>query len=110
MECQRRGLVWGWLSTESKLRYGEDVVVDGEIKKEITIIVNTRPKTWSMGKISYEEVIVLAFDVYSEDQNVVYTIAYSRGHSSKPQGSLTKGQSVQVVDHMVFNVTKTNRS
>jgi hypothetical protein len=78
--------------------------------KEVTIIVNTRPKIWKEKKISYEEVIVLAFGSYSEDPNIVYTVTFSRGEESRHEGSLVKGESVKVKDGMIFNVTQTNKS
>lgn len=81
-----------------------------EHDKEVTIIVNTREKTWNKKEISYEEVIVLAFGSYSNDENVVYTVTYSKGHDSHHEGSLVKGDSVKVKDGMIFNVTQTNKS
>lgn len=81
-----------------------------EHDKEVTIIVNTREKTWNKKEISYEEVIVLAFDSYSNDENVVYTVTYAKGPDSHHEGSLVKGGSVKVKDGMIFNVTQTNKS
>lgn len=81
-----------------------------EHDKEVTIIVNTREKTWTKKEISYEEVIVLAFGSYSNDENVVYTVTYSKGPDSHHEGSLVKGGSVKVKDGMIFNVTQTNKS
>jgi len=81
-----------------------------EHDREVTIIVNTREKTWNKKEISYEEVIVLAFDSYSNDENVVYTVTYSKGPDSHHEGSLVKGGSVKVKDGMIFNVTQTNKS
>ena len=81
-----------------------------EHDKDVTIIVNTREKTWNKKEISYEEVIVLAFDSYSNDENVVYTVTYSKGPDSHHEGSLVKGGSVKVKDGMIFNVTQTNKS
>jgi hypothetical protein len=77
-------------------------------KKEFKIIVNTREKAWNKAKISYEEVVVLAFS--SVEEGVTYTIDYSKGPKENPEGSLTKGESVEVKDEMIFNVTKTNKS
>lgn len=77
---------------------------------EVTIIVNTREKVWNEKKISYEQVIVLAFGSYSNDPNVVYTVTYSKGPESHHEGSLVSGKSVEVKDGMIFNVTQTNKS
>ncbi len=79
-------------------------------EKEFTIIVNTREKEWAEKKISYEQVVTLAFGSYSTDPNVVYTVTYTKGEEPKHEGSLVKGQSVPVKNGMVFNVTQTNKS
>ena len=47
-----------------------DPGIQGE-QKEYTIIVNAREKIWNKKEISYEEVIVLAFGSYSNDENIV---------------------------------------
>lgn len=78
--------------------------------KEITIIVNTREKTWTEKDISYEQVVTLAFGSYSDDENTVYTVTYSKGEQPKHEGSLVKGGSVKVKKGMIFNVTQTNKS
>lgn len=77
---------------------------------EVTIIVNTREKKWDKKEISYREVIELAFGSYSDDENVVYTVTYSKGQDSHKEGSLVKGGSVKVKDGMIFNVFQTNKS
>ena len=78
--------------------------------KEYTLIVNTREKKWDKKKITYEEVIVLAFDSYSDNADIVYTITYSKGENSHHEGSMVKGDEVPVKDGMIFNVTQTNKS
>ncbi len=79
--------------------------------KTVTIIVNTRPKEWEKNAdISYREVVELVFGSYSEDEGVVYTVTYAKGHGNHPEGSLVKGESVKVKDGMIFNVTQTNKS
>lgn len=75
-----------------------------------TIIVNTREKEWSDKKISYEQVIVLAFGTYTEDEAIVYTVTFLKGEDAHHEGSLVKGKDVPVKDGMIFNVSQTNRS
>ncbi|MDD5068635.1 MAG: multiubiquitin domain-containing protein [Candidatus Pacebacteria bacterium] len=79
-------------------------------EKEVKIIVNTREKVWNKKEISYEEVVVLAFGSHSQDENVVYTVTFSKGPDGHREGSLVKGESVKVKDGMIFNVTQTNKS
>lgn len=77
--------------------------------KSVTIIVNARPKEWDKKEISYEEVIVLAFDEYIENENIEYTVAYSKAHGNQ-NGTLKKGEGVKVKNEMIFNVNKTDKS
>ena len=77
---------------------------------ETTIIVNARPKKWGKKEISYEEVIILAFGSYSDDENVVYTVTFAKGDGPHHEGFLVKGKSVKVKEEMIFNVTQTNKS
>lgn len=77
--------------------------------KQVTIIVNAREKEWGEKEISYKEVIELAFGEYIENENIEYTVAYSKAHGDK-SGTLTKGESVKVKERMVFNVSKTDKS
>jgi hypothetical protein len=82
---------------------------DKEHEKVVSIIVNARAKEWDKKEISYKEVIELAFGEYVENENIEYTVAYSRAHGDK-NGTLTKGESVKVKEGMVFNVNKTDKS
>lgn len=79
-------------------------------EKTYTIYVNTREKKWTEKKISYEEVIVLAYGKYIDDEVNVYTVIYTKGEEGHHEGSLTKGKSTPVKDGMIFDVTHTNRS
>ncbi|MFA6447240.1 MAG: multiubiquitin domain-containing protein [Patescibacteria group bacterium] len=77
--------------------------------KSVTIIVNAREKEWNKKEISYQEVVVLAFGEYIENENTEYTVAYSKAHGNA-NGTLTKGENVKVKERMVFNVNKTDKS
>jgi hypothetical protein len=79
-------------------------------KKDVTIIVNGRERTWSKGDISFEQVVELAFPNQPSGPEYSYTVAYSKGDDKKPHGSLVAGESVKVNKGIVFNVTQTNRS
>jgi hypothetical protein len=88
-------------------------LVDVESKKikEVNIIVNGRDKIVEKKKISYEEIIVLAFGSYDPNPNIEYTVTYSKGDNPhKPKGILEKGESNMVKKGMIFNVTRTDKS
>jgi hypothetical protein len=79
--------------------------------KSITIIVNTREKEWDKKKISYQEVVILAYGEYSDNPLISYTVTYSNGPKQNPEGSMVKnGKDVHIHDGMIFNVTKTDKS
>lgn len=81
--------------------------------KNITkIIVNGREHDYNEKKISYEEVIVIAFGAIDTRPNVAYTVKYSKGNNGKhvDKGSLVQGDTVKVKEGMIFNVSRTDRS
>lgn len=86
-----------------------DIPKDND-KLPVTIIVNTLPKEWGEKKISYEQVVTLAFGSHEDNPLISYTVEFFRGPKDQHEGSLTKGKSVTVKEGMVFNVTKTDRS
>jgi len=79
----------------------------GHENKPVNIIVNGRPKKVEGVRISYEEVVELAFSG-QVDPNIVYTVAYVGPQT--PDGTLVPGQSVAIRNGMKFDVNKTNRS
>lgn len=79
--------------------------------KDITIIVNGREKTvLKNDDLTFNELVVLAFDNPPSGENIVFTITYRKGHGNKPEGSLAEGESVKAKDGMIFNVTPTDKS
>lgn len=80
-----------------------------KIKEEI-IMVNGTPHKWMKEKISFKEVIVLAFGQYIDKPTMVYTVAYEDGPKHNPEGSMFVGQEVFVKYKMIFNATATDKS
>jgi hypothetical protein len=79
-------------------------------EKSFTIIVNARPKAWLENKISFRQVVELAFGSFSEDPNVVYSVTFSKGEDAKREGMLVDKKDVPVKEGMIFNVSQTNKS
>lgn len=73
-----------------------------------TIIVNGRPREVTEHKLTYLEVVELAFPGAQPAPNIVYTVTYSNPHGH--DGSLVEGQDVVVKDGMIFNVARTDQS
>lgn len=82
----------------------EQVAADA---KAVTIVVNTRPQPWSDTKITFEQVVELAFPGQPYDLAGT-TVEYSRGHGR--DHALRPGKSVEVKDGMIFDVEPANRS
>lgn len=81
-----------------------------EAHESVTIIVNTVEKPVTTKELSFTQVVALAFDPVPSGPNWVFTITYRRGEGSKPEGTLTAGETVKVKDGMIFNVTATDKS
>lgn len=80
-------------------------------EKTVTIIVNGRQKSWPKHEaITYDQVVKLAFENPPTGDGIQISVQYTRGEGHKPSGTLVEGQSVEVKDGMVFDVTATNRS
>lgn len=87
--------------------------IDHFISKSATIIiiVNARQEQWHEQKISYDQVVKLAFpDFNPNNPNIVYTVIYKKGPHQNPEGSMVKGDIVYVQNKMIFNVSKTDKS
>lgn len=76
---------------------------------QINIIVNARPKVATKRRLSYREIVALAFP-NPNFANQVFTVTYCKGPRKKPEGSLSEGDTVKIVEGMEFNVTQTNKS
>lgn len=72
------------------------------------IIVNGREKTVEAKRISYAELVILAFGAPQPD--TIYTITYKHGPPSNPEGQMVGGDVVKLQCEMVFNVTDSGKS
>lgn len=73
------------------------------------IIVNGRPKEWPKRKISFGEVVVLAFG-NDNITGTAYTVTYSKGPKPNQKGTMVRGDEVYVQNKMNFNATATDKS
>lgn len=78
--------------------------------KDIIIIVNGRERKASCKKMTFEDVITLAFGQVSNNPNICYTVTYKRGPGKNPEGSMVEGDIVVINKGMIFNVTQTDKS
>lgn len=83
--------------------------LDGH-SKEIEVFVNGRKKVVTTPKVSFSEIVALAFDPIPTGPMIIFTITYRHGPHANPEGNLLEGQTVKVKNGMVFNVTYTDKS
>lgn len=79
-------------------------------KKMVTIIVNGRPYEEEKNKITYDEVVTLAFSDFPQHPERTYSVTYERGQGNKPTGILSPGGKVRVKEGMTFKVKHTGQS
>jgi hypothetical protein len=80
----------------------------GPPKPEVTIYVNTEPFPWERPKITYEEVVKLAFPHRPFGGDVKYAVMWTKPDGQ--EGALRVGQSVAVVNEMVLDVRNADKS
>lgn len=72
-----------------------------------TIIINTRPFVWNEKKITFEQILGLAFPGQPYDAAAT-SVEYSRGQGA--DHSLRQGESVTVKEGMIFDAEPAVRS
>jgi hypothetical protein len=83
---------------------------NGQHGHPIEIIVNAQPHLVHTERLTFEEVVRLAFsDAVFSDQ-IVYTVTYKRGPLQNPEGSLVAGEAVFIKIGMIFNAKRTDKS
>lgn len=90
-------------------RPGKERFISREKQVEV-IIVNGKPKPWTMKSITFEELVVLAFGSTAEDGVRAYTVTFSKGPKPRPEGTIVRGDTVIVKNKTIFNVTATDKS
>jgi hypothetical protein len=81
-----------------------------EVAKEVIIIVNGTPVKWDKNKITFKEVVTIAYGNYAESATMVYTVAYEDGSKQNTEGSMLKNAVVFIKNKMIFHATSTDKS
>jgi len=79
-------------------------------KKTVTIIVDGTPHEVEKDKLSYAEVVTIAYPDYPQHPEITYSVTYKKGPNSNHEGTLAQGGFVMVKEGMVFNVSRTGQS
>ncbi len=74
------------------------------------LFVNGDQKVVDRPVLGFDEILALAFTEPPVGPFITVTVTFARGPRHRPVGSLLGGESVPVVEDMVFNVTITDRS
>lgn len=78
--------------------------------QKVCIIVNTREKYIEQRKLSFIELIKLAFPNTVETPDTAYTVSFYKGGGDLPEGTLIEGEKIKLKKGMVFNVSATDKS
>ncbi len=79
-------------------------------QKAVTVIVNGEAHEVIEIRLSFEEVVKLAYPVPPQGQCIEFTVTYRDGPPANPKGTLTAGHSAKIKNKMKFDVTATDRS
>jgi len=89
----------------------EEAAKGAGAQTEFNIRVNTKMTKWPQPTISFDQVVSIAYDGNPPTgPNWVFDVDFRRGPKSNPDGILEAGQSVEVRDGMLFDVTGTDNS
>ncbi len=83
-------------------------IIHDRHSKTYSIIVNGRPREVAEHKLTYLQVVQLAYPGEMPTDRVVFTVTYSNPHGK--DGSMVDGDTVVVKDKEIFNVRKTDKS
>lgn len=76
--------------------------------KTYSIIVNGRQREVTENKLTYLEVVQLAYPGEEPSNTIIFTVTYSNPHGK--DGSLIAGDKVKIKDGIIFNVVRTDQS
>jgi hypothetical protein len=89
----------------------EELDEHAEHAQNFWVIVNGRRKEVHRHRLTFEEVVALAFLAVPPGDNIIYAVAYRNGGDPKhPEGSPVAGASVKVKDGTIFDVPATDKS
>jgi len=79
-------------------------------QKALTISVNGEAHETTETRLSFDDLVRIAYPVPPSGSLIEFTVTYRNGPSANPKGTLTTGHSVKLKNKMMFDVTATDRS
>jgi uncharacterized protein YegP (UPF0339 family) len=83
---------------------------ESEEEKEFLIIINGQQKMVTSKKLSFEDIVLLAFGHNHVGGNTIYTMTYKKAAGNKPEGTLVAGEVIRIKSGVIINVTATDKS
>jgi Multiubiquitin len=74
------------------------------------IVINGEQHVVPRRRLTFEDIVRLAFDDAIFNDDIVYTVTYKRGPHQNREGSLVAGEAVFVTNGMIFNAKRTDKS
>jgi len=84
--------------------------VKAEHLQDITIIVNAEQHVVRQHRLTFEDIVRLAFADAIFNDAIIYTVTYKRGPHQNREGSLVAGEAVFITNGMIFNAKRTDKS
>ena len=88
----------------------EDEHFHGGPPRVITIYVNTDAHQVEQGKLTFQQVVTLAYPDKAGDPNILFKVSYRLGRGHSELKTLAEGGDVEAREGMIFNVSYENRS
>jgi hypothetical protein len=76
----------------------------------VTIYVNTDPHLVQHGKLTFQQIVKLAYPDKASDPNILFKVSYRRGQGHSELFTLAEGAEVEAQEGLIFNVSYENRS
>lgn len=96
---------------EHELAAAIEELEDAEHDKDIWVVVNGRRKEVHKPRLSFVEIVALAFPAAAPSDTIIYTVAYRNGGNDRhSEGTLVAGESMKIKDGTIFDVTATDKS
>ena len=79
-------------------------------RRTFEIVINGEQHVVPRRRLTFEDVVRLAFTDAIFNDNIVYTVTYKRGPHENREGSLVAKEAVIITNGMIFNAKRTDKS
>ena len=79
-------------------------------RRAFEIVINGEQHIVQQHRLTFEDVVRLAYADAIFNADIIYTITFKRGPEQNREGTLVAGQSVSIKNGMIFNAKRTDKS